>query len=236
MPSTMGLRAPEVRTYPARLSTIDTDTLTELHGLAVPYGVEANTGQEIESWAPGALASAVEAARGLPLLMWHNNRSWAIGVSAGWAEEDDGLYGVWRLDEHPDAQRAARQAQDGYMTGLSVGFQPIRSEWTYASWEDWDPNDPATFDRVVRLEARLVEVSLTPTPVYADAGVTLVRSAERRRTARRPARPAGAMTRTGVDAPRLAAASSQTSMPAHRTVRSGATPHLDVWRAWRGTV
>jgi phage head maturation protease len=32
-------------------------------------------------------------------------------------------------------------------------------------------------DLVTRLESRLIEVSLTPTPAYSDAAVTLVRSA-----------------------------------------------------------
>ena len=40
---------------------------------------------------------------------------------------------------------------------------------------------PDYMDRCTRVEARLLEVSLVPTPVFADAQVSLVRSAERRR-------------------------------------------------------
>jgi phage head maturation protease len=35
-------------------------------------------------------------------------------------------------------------------------------------------------DRMTRLESRLLEVSLTPTPAFADAEVTMVREAARR--------------------------------------------------------
>jgi phage head maturation protease len=58
---------------------------------------------------------------------------------------------------------------------MSVGFQPTRSSWQYAS--DWNPDLGSDhMDHVVRHEARLVEVSLTATPAYVGARVDSVQS------------------------------------------------------------
>lgn len=60
---------------------------------------------------------------------------------------------------------------------MSVRFQPIRSEWTYA--DEFNPElGPAYKDRVVRKEARLLEVSLVPTPAFKEATIQWVRSGE----------------------------------------------------------
>lgn len=176
------LRAPEVRTYPTRsLQVVDIETdsaLRELRGRAVPYGEPSNVGWYIESFAPGAFAKSIrESARDLPLLLWHDSHAFPIGAASRWTETDDGLDGTWRLDDSDMAQTAARQARDGFLTGLSVGFQPTPngSRWTLVDDDDWNP-DEGVVDEVERTEARLLEVSLTPTPAYAGAGVTLVRS------------------------------------------------------------
>jgi HK97 family phage prohead protease len=178
------LRAPEVRTYPTtHLRVVDTETnaaFTELRGRAVPYDEPTNVGWYIETIRAGAFSKSIrEAARGLPLLLWHDNASWPIGVAASWDDSDDGLDGVWRLDDSDLAQRAARQARDGFLTGMSVGFQPMPngSTWDLVDDDEWNP-DTGNVDRVERVEARLLEVSMTPTPAYAGAGVSLVRSSE----------------------------------------------------------
>lgn len=175
------VRAPELRTYPATelRVLVETETnaaLTTLHGRAVPYNVPTNVGFYTETVAPGAFSKSIrEAARGLPLLLWHDNESWPIGKAVEWDSGDDGLDGTWELDDSDLAQRAARQARDGFLTGLSVGFQPLPggSQWEFVSDEAWEAGE---LDSVTRTEARLLETSLTPTPAFAGAGVTLVRS------------------------------------------------------------
>ena len=192
-PITRG-RAPEVRTYPAqtlRLVELDTNAgLSELHGRAVPYGVWTDVGWYEESIRAGAFRKSIrESARSLPLLLWHDNESWPIGVVKSWQDGDDGLDGVWTLDDDERAQRAAKLARDGFLTGLSVGFRPMLtgSHWEFVDEDAWTRGER---DRVERSEARLLETSLTPTPAYAGAAVSLVRSAdkphaEQRRAARR---------------------------------------------------
>lgn len=180
----------EGRVYSASLALRDTQVTGTTHryleGRAAPYGVAANTGWYTELLAPGCFAKSIkEAARALPLLLFHDGRSMdsIIGMAESWEERADGLWGVWRLSDEEHAQRAARMAADGMLAHMSVGFVPIRSETVY------DEQDAAT---ITRLEARLVEVSLTPTPAYKDALVSKVRSA-------------GVTGRAGVR-PRLAAA------------------------------
>lgn len=184
--TTTTLRSDEVRTFPAlRIRELAaTDDRRWLEGRAVPYGDWTNVGWYLEQFQPGAFEKSTnEAARGLPLLMWHNNRTWPVGVSDSWTHDSEGMDGVWRMDKSDEAERAVRMAAEGFLVGLSVGFTPIHSEWEMA--EDWDPEDEDHMDRVVRTEARLHEVSLTPTPAYAGAEVTLVRSLDRSRIAKR---------------------------------------------------
>lgn len=176
------LVAPEVRTYTApSLRVVDLDSnaaLTELRGRAVPYAVPTNVGWYVETMAAGVFAKSIrESARALPLLLWHDSASWAVGVAEEWSEADDGLDCVWRLDDSDLAQRAAKQARGGFLTGLSVGFSPIESRWDMLADGEWNPEE-GKLDRVERVEARLLETSLTPTPAYAGAGVSLVRSRE----------------------------------------------------------
>ena len=218
--------APEIRLYERALALVDTDTtdsLSYLEGRAVPYDQLTDTGWwYLEDMAPLVFDGSVKAHPNLPLLLWHNGRSFPVGVADEWKEQTDGLHGVWRLDDSAEAQRAARQARDGFLTGMSVGFAPIRSEWTYADWEDWDPDDPATYDQVRRIEARLLETSLTPTPAFADAQVALVRSAEGRRAGpgrTGAGRPVPRRTRHLATATRSAAAAD-----------TPGRPYLDYWR------
>ena len=178
------LRAPEVRTMSAvGLQLRDAGVSASgryLEGRAVPYGEWTNIGWFMESMAAGVFERSIkEAAKGLPLLLWHDNRTWPVGVSEQWTEAAGGLDGVWKLDGGIEAERAADLADKGMLTGLSVGFVPIRSEWEFVDWEDWDPDlGPEHMDNVTRLEGRLLEVSLTPTPAFAGAQVSLVRTRE----------------------------------------------------------
>lgn len=182
----------EVRTYQERLATLDQVEVdgrpghfSAMQGRAVPYDEWATIGLFYrERHALNSFKRSTDgAAKGLPLLLFHDQRSFPVGVSLEWehrSADDPGVYGTWRIGESSEAQRAAAAAYDGELTGLSVGFLPERSEWEHAA--DWDPDrGPDHMDKVTHVISRLVEVSLTPTPAFADAGVTLVRTAVRPR-------------------------------------------------------
>lgn len=142
-----------------------------LEGIAVPYNTWADIGWFMEAHAPGSFAKSIrEAARGLPLLMFHDSKSLPVGVSHEWRDTTDHLGCVWRIDTKDDlAVEAARKAADGILTGLSIGFAPIKTTWE---------TDEKGLDWATRTESRLLEVSLTPTPAFAGAAVTMVRSRE----------------------------------------------------------
>jgi len=174
--------APEARTYVTQLQLRDVQAVGRpygwLEGRAVPYDTWADIGYFLEQHAGGSFAKSTKAGtgKGLPLLLFHDNRSFPIGKADSSTHDDGGMDGVWKLNDSPQAQRAAKAADDGELIGLSVGFSPIRSEWDYV--DDWNPDlGPEHMDRCTRIESRLVEVSMTPTPAFAEAGVTLVRTA-----------------------------------------------------------
>jgi HK97 family phage prohead protease len=148
-----------------------------LEGRAVPFNTEADIGWFLEQHAPGSFVRSTKGAgKNLPLLLFHNNRSIPVGHAEQWHHEDDALRGVWRLSDRPEAQEAAQAAVELDLVGLSIGFQPIRSDWELV--DDWAPElGPEHKDRVTRTESRLIEVSMTPTPAFVDAQVTEVRDA-----------------------------------------------------------
>lgn len=179
----VSLKGPEVRTYPAlEFRAVDsTESGRFLEGRAVPYDTWADVGWFMEQHAPGSFARSIrEAARKLPLLLWHNSRTFPIGVSDEWRDGEDALGCVWRMDtDDPLAVEAARKAADGLLTGLSIGFAPVGTRGEPGN--DKQPAHEFTLDDnglmwVRWVESRLLEVSLTPTPAFAGAKVTHVRS------------------------------------------------------------
>lgn len=182
---TATLTAPEGRLFPATelREAETTSSYSMLRGLAVPYDEWASIGWFMEAFAGGSLGKSIkEAARDLPLNAFHENRTFPIGAADEWDEQANGLYGVWRLDDSELAQNTARLAAKGMLTGLSIEFAPVRSEWQEA--REWDPaRGPDYMDRVTRVEARLGAVGVVQTPAYVQAGVELVRSADARRRA-----------------------------------------------------
>jgi len=185
----------EDRMFVTTLQLRDVDTsgrhpYTYLEGRAVPYDVFADVGPFLEQHESGSFTDTTKRGTGknAPLLLFHDKRSFPIGKAESWSHDDGALDGVWKLNDSPHSQQAARAAHDGELIGMSVGFVPMRfsvercEDW---SGRDWNPDLGAEHkDRWTRHENRLVEVSLTPAPVYEDSGVVLVRSfdwqAERR--------------------------------------------------------
>jgi HK97 family phage prohead protease len=144
-------------------------------GVVVPYNQPTDVGFMTEEFDRGAFTGSLVQRSNVPLLLWHDNRSFPIGHAVAWDDRYDGLYGQFVLAMTPVAQVAGQHADGGFLTGMSVGFSPIRSTWRYAA--DWNPDlGPDYMDHVVRHEARLHEVSLTPTPAYDAARVHAVES------------------------------------------------------------
>jgi HK97 family phage prohead protease len=154
---------------------------TTIEGRAVPYDTYANVGPYLERFKRDAFKKSIsESARPLPLMLFHGRDDlWPIGVATRWQSKDDGLWGQWRLNDSANAQRAAEMAESGELGYLSVGFIPIRSvpDDTVADYNPALGEDH--MDRLTRVEARLVETSIVPSPAYAEAEITLVRAYHR---------------------------------------------------------
>lgn len=163
--------ATEVRKLAVELEAREGATIV---GRAVPYGVTADTGLWFtERFMPGVFAKSIaEAARALPLLREHNADALALGKAISWDDRPDGLYGTWVLDSRKEAKEVWRLVDEGYMRGLSVGFQPIRSEWSSTGVDDAG----MPWEHVDRLEARLLETSLCNQPVFEGATVLETRT------------------------------------------------------------
>jgi hypothetical protein len=180
---------PELRDFTATLSLRDVQAVGRpyryIEGRAVPYDewapVRTPFGGFLERHQHGSFKRSTSPSRPLsqhlPLLLFHDNRSFPIGHAESWSHPADGLHGVWKLNDSPEAQRAAGAAEAGDLVGLSIGF----TDTATPAWEDGDPHsdNPDELPRVTRLTSRLVEVSLTPTPAFENAEVTMVRSAWR---------------------------------------------------------
>ena len=131
------------------------------HGLAVPCGTETKIGGLRESFAPGAFD--VNDVIGKPLAYRHGE---PIGRITGAESREDGLYIDFDIVNTAQGRDAAVLARTDSIKGLSVGFISARSAMSKAR------------DMITHTAANLLEVSLTPYPAYATAGVSSIREEE----------------------------------------------------------
>lgn len=155
----------EVRAYPVEFEKQANRTMT---GRVATYGRTYDLGVFTEVLRPGVFRKSIgESARALPLLTMHDHSSIPVGKATRWEDTEEALVGHWQFDTRAEAVEAARMAEEGYLSGLSVGFAPINTRWD-------DGGDKPFAERI---EARLLETSMIPVPAYEDAGVVAVRSA-----------------------------------------------------------
>jgi HK97 family phage prohead protease len=158
----------EIRSWTANLELrgAETDGRT-LIGRVASYGRVYDVGPFAETLHPGVFSKSIaEAARSLPLLTMHDHSSIPIGKASKWEDSNDELIGHWLMDTRAEAREVQRLIAEEYLGGLSVGFNPIRSQWDASGAKP----------HVDRYEARLLETSLVPVQAYSDAGVLAMRS------------------------------------------------------------
>jgi hypothetical protein len=128
------------------------------HGMAVPYNSETMIGGVRESFAPGSfdLTNVI----GKPLAYRHGE---PVGKITGAENREDGLYIDFEIVDTALGRDAAVLARTSTIKGLSVGFNPVKSIMSKAR------------DAIQHTAANLLEVSLTPYPAYATAGVSSIR-------------------------------------------------------------
>jgi HK97 family phage prohead protease len=132
-------------------------------GPLIPYDTPTRIGGYTESFARNAFDGADPAE--VPLLVSHQHAGLPIGRTLTLTDEPSALMGEWQLSETRDADEVLALARDQVPLGLSVGFAPLEDRWN------------SDRSRVVRVRARLGEVSIVGVPAYEDARVTSVRHA-----------------------------------------------------------
>ncbi len=145
-----------------------------VEGLAAPFDVYTPVeGKYMERLTRETFQHTVTKGEGAkaPLLMHHDSKKEPVGKVLEWDIRDNGLYGKWQLDmESERAREAWRLADREYLTGLSIGFQPIEGN-DKVEFDDYD------IPHVTRGAVKLREVSMVSVAAYAEASVTLTRSA-----------------------------------------------------------
>lgn len=147
--------------FEIRENSANGDIVGTGHGMAVPYGTETKIGGLRESFAPGAFD--VNDVIGKPLAYRHGE---PIGRITGAESREDGLYIDFDIVNTAQGRDAAVLARTDSIKGLSVGFISARSAMSKAR------------DMITHTAANLLEVSLTPYPAYATAGVSSIREEE----------------------------------------------------------
>lgn len=137
-------------------------------GIVAPYDEVSYLTPHIEGERirRGAFARSISHHRraGIPLLRNHDLTT-VMGYSQSFADEDDGLVGTFRINEGDQGDALLTDVRNGYLNGLSVGFQTVQSA--------------RASDGVREVtEARLVEVSMVGLPAYEGAGMLAVRNAQ----------------------------------------------------------
>jgi hypothetical protein len=155
----------EVRSYPVEYKKQSGRKMT---GQVATYNKLYDLRGFTERLMPGVFRKSItESARALPLMMEHEHKMIPVGKTVRWDDNEERLLGEWEFDTRAEATEAARLADEGFLTGLSVGFLPLQDRWDFSG-------DRPHADRY---EARLLETSMVSVPGYDDAGVLALRSA-----------------------------------------------------------
>lgn len=140
----------------------------EIYGVAVPYDVAIDVrdvdGQQIrEQFAYGAFERSIqERGHKVRLLTSHNRHKLAVGRAAELREEHEGLHASFEVARTRDGDELLELVKTGVVDSFSVGFEPVR--------------DHRKGGLVIRLEAKLWEVSAVNFPAYEGAQIAGVRS------------------------------------------------------------
>ncbi len=135
--------------------------------LAVPFDRPTNVGPYVETFKRGAFAKTItERPEKVKLLALHEERSLPLGAAKVLREDAEGLFASMRVSKTRAGDEALELIADGALDSVSIGFVPVRSEWSR--------------DRtaVERREVKLLEISLVAYPAYDDAKVLALREQE----------------------------------------------------------
>jgi uncharacterized protein len=137
-----------------------------LIGLAVPFNTKVSIGGRfVESFAPGSFRRSItERLERIKLLNNHNAQALPVGRLTAASEVSEGLRIEARISRTAAGDDLLELIKDRSVDGLSIGFEPLRSDWTRDRSE------------VVHREVRLREVSVCAFGMYPTALISHTRS------------------------------------------------------------
>ncbi len=156
------------RSFPAVLNRAGADQRT-LGGCCVPYNRASLVSDDgvtsyHEMFSPGAFGKQLAAANRIALKYRHGEGVLdTVGRATQLDEQDDGLFGMFRVFDGVVGDQALTLVDEGLLTGLSVSGIPLKTV----------RNADGV---VVRQRVHLTEISLCEEPAYADAMVSVRRS------------------------------------------------------------
>lgn len=142
---------------PASSFAVDVAKRT-ITGLAVPYGVPAESDGQLWQFSQGSLAWSEDSR----VKLWVNHDSdRAVGFAQQLDDRQDGLYATFKVARGAAGDEALQMAEDGVWDGFSIGLAKggkyvRRGRVSHA------------------VSAPLMEISLTPAPAFDDARVHAV--------------------------------------------------------------
>lgn len=137
-----------------------------LVGIVAPFGAIYDAGQYLERFAPTAFDKTIqERGQNVALLEQHATDRMPIGRAVAWEKTPPGLVADFLLARTARADEARILAEDGFVSGFSVGFIPVRTRTL-------DLNGRPLRERV---EVRLDHVGFVRTPAYDEARLISVR-------------------------------------------------------------
>ncbi|PSL01559.1 HK97 family phage prohead protease [Haloactinopolyspora alba] len=135
-------------------------------GLIVPWGRKARTsGRDAQWWLfePDSLKWSGS----IPLVLDHDKER-RIGEMLSIKNTEFGAYGMFRIDNTPEGDRALEQVRNGRLDGFSVGIEVKPGRDTIVT-------DPVDSEFQIAKSVTLQEVTLTGMPVYQEARVNSAR-------------------------------------------------------------
>ena len=121
----------ELETRTIEFSDLETRAEDDGHhivGMVAPFHSRYETPRFIETLSSNVFDKSIkERGNKIPLLEQHDTQRHPIGMSVSWQKDASGLIADFKLANTARGEEARTLAADGMVTGLSVGFLPIRN-------------------------------------------------------------------------------------------------------------
>lgn len=119
----------ETRAYETDLEVRSAGDGRTVCGICVPYGVVQRINANLsEVFIRGAFQNVVRASHRVKFLIGHDSTALPIGRATLLREDENGLYGEFRISDTERGSEVLTLIRDGALSELSIGFSPLRDK------------------------------------------------------------------------------------------------------------